>query len=86
MSTTQKFAGWCAALMIAVGLIGATIAALYVDKTKKFEEVAKGGICLATIALIGFFVVRAGDYFVIFMFGSCLFTYPLHFLSVKKNI
>lgn len=53
----QFFAGLCGALMFGVGLLGAGCAAVVVDKTKKFEEVAKGGLSLSCTFLFGFLVV-----------------------------
>ncbi|CAH1782577.1 unnamed protein product [Owenia fusiformis] len=37
----NSFSGLCGALLIAFGILGAAIAGIIVDKTKKFEEVAK---------------------------------------------
>jgi FLVCR family MFS transporter 7 len=57
ISLFQTFAGLCGALMFGIGLVGAGLAAIIVDKTKKFEEVAKIGLTLSTVALCAFFVV-----------------------------
>ncbi|XP_064600447.1 solute carrier family 49 member A3-like [Liolophura sinensis] len=51
---TDSFSGLCGALMIAGGIVGAGIAGAYVDKTKKFEEVAKLAWALAALSLIAF--------------------------------
>ena len=53
----QSFVGMCGALMFGVGLVGAGLAAVLVDKTKKFEEVAKAGMALSVVMLIAFLVV-----------------------------
>ena len=55
----QSFAGLAGALLIGLGLVGASAAGIYVDRTKKFEEVAKVSYALATVSLICFTVVRA---------------------------
>ncbi|WAR22401.1 S49A3-like protein [Mya arenaria] len=48
------YAGMCGALMIGVGSIGAVFAGLYVDRTKRFEEVVKFCWCLSTVFGIAF--------------------------------
>ncbi|KAH9518549.1 hypothetical protein Btru_017124 [Bulinus truncatus] len=50
----NSFAGLCGALMISSGIIGAFIAGLIADKTKKFSEVTKIGFCLSTLCSIAF--------------------------------
>ena len=40
--------------MIGVGAVGAVLAGLYVDRTKRFEEVVKVGWSLAVLFGIGF--------------------------------
>lgn len=50
----QNFAGLCGALMIGGGIIGAAIAGVFVDKTKKFEEVAKISFAMAALAGVAF--------------------------------
>jgi FLVCR family MFS transporter 7 len=45
------FAATCTSLLIGLGLIGATLAGIVVDKTKKFEEIFK--ICLCCCNLFG---------------------------------
>ena len=47
----------CGALLIAVGVVGAGAASVFVDKTKKFEEVAKISFGLASLASIMFALV-----------------------------
>ncbi|XP_052770532.1 solute carrier family 49 member A3-like [Mya arenaria] len=51
---TDTYAGMCGALMIGVGSIGAVFAGLYVDRTKRFEEVVKFCWCLSTVFGIAF--------------------------------
>lgn len=53
----QKFVGLNNALMIGIGLLGATCAAVYADRTKKFVEVAKCGLSLSVVSFIGFLLV-----------------------------
>ncbi|CAL1538983.1 unnamed protein product [Lymnaea stagnalis] len=50
----NNFAGLCGALMIAAGAVGAVIAGVIADKTKKFSEVTKIGFCLSTLCGIAF--------------------------------
>ena len=50
----QNFAGVCGALMIGVGAVGSVLAGLYVDRTKRFEEVVKVCWALAVLFGIGF--------------------------------
>ena len=40
--------------MIGVGALGAVVAGIYVDKTKRFEEVVKVCWCLSVLFGIGF--------------------------------
>ncbi|XP_067657381.1 solute carrier family 49 member A3-like [Haliotis asinina] len=47
----NSFSGLCGALMIGVGVVGAAVAGIICDKTKRFEEVAK--ISLAGASLFG---------------------------------
>ncbi|KAK2146158.1 hypothetical protein LSH36_628g03001 [Paralvinella palmiformis] len=51
---SDKFVGLNNALMIGIGLLGATCAAVYADRTKKFVEVAKCGLSLSVVSFIGF--------------------------------
>lgn len=53
----QKFAGMTGALFIAAGVIGAAVAGVIVDKSKKFEEVAKIGVSFMALAAIVFALV-----------------------------
>ncbi|XP_013401658.1 solute carrier family 49 member A3 [Lingula anatina] len=50
----DNFAGICGALLIGCGIIGAAGFSLFVDKTKKFEEVAKFCFCMAAAACVAF--------------------------------
>uniref|UniRef100_A0A2C9KD64 Major facilitator superfamily (MFS) profile domain-containing protein n=1 Tax=Biomphalaria glabrata TaxID=6526 RepID=A0A2C9KD64_BIOGL len=50
----NNFAGLSGALMIAFGIVGAFVAGLIADKTKKFSEVTKIGFCLSTLFSIAF--------------------------------
>ncbi|RUS84086.1 hypothetical protein EGW08_008125 [Elysia chlorotica] len=51
---SNGFAGLCGALMIAFGAVGAVVAGLIADKTRKFEEVTKIGFCLSVLGGIAF--------------------------------
>ncbi len=53
----QSFAGIAGALLIGLGVIGAAIAGVFVDKTKKFEEVEKIGFCMTALSAIFFALV-----------------------------
>ena len=53
----QVFAGACGGLLFGVGVVGAGITSIYVDRTKKFEEVAKVAFALSSLFLIGFVLV-----------------------------
>ena len=50
----QNFAGLCSALMIAFGAVGAVIAGVIADKTRKFAEVTKIGFVISILAGIAF--------------------------------
>ncbi|XP_037531406.1 solute carrier family 49 member A3 [Nematolebias whitei] len=54
---TAEFTGFCGALFIGVGVVGAVPFGLYVDKTKKFIEVAKINLSLTALACVAFSVV-----------------------------
>ena len=54
----QSFAGLCGALLFGVGVLGAGLASLFVDRTRKFEEVSKISFALAALCCVGFMVVR----------------------------
>jgi len=45
--------------MIGVGALGSVIAGIFVDKTKRFEEVVKVCWCLSCLFGVGFAQVRA---------------------------
>ncbi|XP_043915041.1 solute carrier family 49 member A3 isoform X2 [Protopterus annectens] len=51
------FIGLCGALFIALGMVGAALFGVYVDKTKRFMEVVKINFCLTALASIGFALV-----------------------------
>ncbi|GFO44746.1 major facilitator superfamily domain-containing protein 7-like [Plakobranchus ocellatus] len=51
---SNTFAGLCGALMIGFGAIGAVVAGLIADKTRKFAEVTKIGFCCSVLAGIAF--------------------------------
>jgi len=59
---TQKDAGLWGALMIFLGLVGATIAGLIIDYTKKFKEVAVISLTMAILCLIWFMEVSGYKY------------------------
>lgn len=46
---SNSFSGVCAALMIIGGVLGATAAGIYVDKTKKFQETMKVAMGVAVL-------------------------------------
>ncbi|XP_062581592.1 solute carrier family 49 member A3-like [Saccostrea cucullata] len=52
---SNDFAGLCGALMIVGGVVGAIVAGIYVDKTKRFEEVVKVSYAIAVVFGVGFF-------------------------------
>ncbi|XP_064629895.1 solute carrier family 49 member A3-like [Lineus longissimus] len=54
---SDDFAGICGALLIGCGVIGAGVAGVIVDKTKKFEEVAKLCYVMAALSLIFFTLI-----------------------------
>lgn len=58
LKTLQEFAGLCGALMIALGSVGAVVAGIIVDKTRRFGEVAKIGFILSTLFGIAFTQVK----------------------------
>eukprot|EP00058_Branchiostoma_floridae_P023403 XP_002608893.1 hypothetical protein BRAFLDRAFT_85549 [Branchiostoma floridae] len=49
----NTYVGLCAALMIICGVVGAAVAGILVDKTKRFQEVVKVGFAGAAVALLG---------------------------------
>ncbi|XP_052772964.1 solute carrier family 49 member A3-like [Mya arenaria] len=51
---SDDFAGLCGALMIVCGVIMSGVAGVYVDKTKRFDEVLKVSFAIATLAGIAF--------------------------------
>ena len=51
------FVGLCSVLLFGVGLVGATIISIFVDKTRQFELAAKVSFALAGCLLIAFMVV-----------------------------
>ncbi|XP_053379960.1 uncharacterized protein B0416.5-like [Mercenaria mercenaria] len=53
-SMKPEFAGLCGALMIVTGTVFAALGSVYVDRTKKFDEVLKMSFGLACLALIAF--------------------------------
>ncbi|XP_015272899.1 PREDICTED: major facilitator superfamily domain-containing protein 7-like [Gekko japonicus] len=57
MGYSNLFAGLCGALFTVAGLIGAFLLGLYVDRTKKFIESTKIGICLSALACTAYAVV-----------------------------
>lgn len=48
----------CVSSLIGAGLVGAAVAGLIVDKTKRYMEVTKGCFAIASLALIAFSVVH----------------------------
>ncbi|XP_076143346.1 solute carrier family 49 member A3-like [Alosa pseudoharengus] len=53
---TNDFAGLCGALFILCGVIGAGALGFYVDRTRKFTEVTKINMCLASLGCTAFAV------------------------------
>jgi FLVCR family MFS transporter 7 len=51
------FVGLCSGLLFGIGLIGATIMSIFVDKTRKFEETSKIGFGVCACALISFIII-----------------------------
>ncbi|KAL3863356.1 hypothetical protein ACJMK2_005114 [Sinanodonta woodiana] len=71
---SDTFAGICGAIMIAAGAFGAVFAGLYVDRSKKFEEVVK--VCFACAVLFGIMfteVSRFRDQHVLIALSAALF-------------
>ena len=58
----QAVAGNLTALTIGVGIIGAALVSIYVDKTKQFEVVAKLCYAMATLFVIFFVLVSWETY------------------------
>ncbi|XP_061749414.1 solute carrier family 49 member A3-like [Nerophis ophidion] len=54
---TDDFVGLCGALFIALGMVGAALPGLYVDKTKKFIEAIKVNMSLSAMVACAFTVV-----------------------------
>ncbi|XP_033119497.1 solute carrier family 49 member A3-like [Anneissia japonica] len=54
---SDTFSGYCGAAMIGCGIVASFFSGLYVDKTKKFEEVTKIFFSLAIIAFMIFSVI-----------------------------
>ena len=50
----KEFAGLCGALMIITGTVFAALASIYIDRTKKYDEVFKISYGFAVLALIAF--------------------------------
>ncbi|GMR32490.1 hypothetical protein PMAYCL1PPCAC_02685, partial [Pristionchus mayeri] len=80
----NTFAGWCAALMIIGGLIGATGSSIIIDRTKMYEETMKVALGLAVVFGLIFMqlTLHAGLAWLIatccFLFGVLgLATYPV---------
>ncbi|XP_071947209.1 solute carrier family 49 member A3-like [Antedon mediterranea] len=58
---TDEFSGYCGASMLGFGIIAAFFSGLYVDKTKKFEEVTKICFSLAVICFMAFTILSTFD-------------------------
>ncbi|XP_062964559.1 solute carrier family 49 member A3 [Cynocephalus volans] len=54
---SNEFSGLCGALFIVFGILGALALGLYVDRTKRFTEVTKIGLCLTSLACVAFALV-----------------------------
>uniref|UniRef100_A0A8D2CYF2 Solute carrier family 49 member 3 n=1 Tax=Sciurus vulgaris TaxID=55149 RepID=A0A8D2CYF2_SCIVU len=54
---SNEFSGLCGALFIVFGILGALVLGLYVDRTKRFTEATKMGLCLASMACVAFALV-----------------------------
>ncbi|XP_060565003.1 solute carrier family 49 member A3-like [Ruditapes philippinarum] len=71
---TDTFAGVCGALMIGTGAIGAVFAGIYVDKTKRFEELVKVCWCFSCLFAVAFSqVARLRDQEVLVALSTALF-------------
>ncbi|KAE9548869.1 hypothetical protein FO519_007920 [Halicephalobus sp. NKZ332] len=80
----NAFSGFCAVLMIVGGVVGATIAGIFVDKTKKFEEtlkIAMGVACFFGVIFLQLALRPNYGYFILglcFVFGVMgLAAYPV---------
>ena len=65
-----------------MGIAGAAIASLYVDRTKKFEELAKSCFAMSSVCLIAFTLVSL-EILVFYIFEKILF---VHWKSIKLVI
>ncbi|VDD96055.1 unnamed protein product [Enterobius vermicularis] len=75
---TNAFSGLCASLMIVGGLIGATAAGLFVDRTKLYEETLKVSYAFAVISGLLFLQLEYATYIASFLFGVFgLAAYPV---------
>lgn len=54
----QSFIGLCGGLLFGVGLFGAMVFAIIVDRIRKYEEAAKIGFAVCACVLIAFMIVR----------------------------
>ncbi|XP_053379962.1 solute carrier family 49 member A3-like [Mercenaria mercenaria] len=71
---SDEFAGLCGALMIVTGTVFAALGSIYVDRTKKFDEVLKISFGLACLAVIAFTqVTRQRDQHIWVAVTSALF-------------
>ncbi|XP_051026680.1 solute carrier family 49 member A3 [Acomys russatus] len=51
---SNEFSGLCGALFIVFGILGALLLGLYVDRTKRFTEATKIGLCLTSLTVVAF--------------------------------
>ena len=78
----------CGALLIGVGVVGAGIAGVFVDRTKKFEEVAKFCYALAAVSAAFFAIVsRSITNFLLYflILSECTNGYEFNF-TMAQNI
>ena len=84
----KSFAGLCGALLIGVGVVGAGIAGVFVDKTQKFEEVTKFCYALAAVSAAFFAIVsRSITNFLLYflILSECTNGYEFNF-TMTQNI
>ena len=78
----------CGALLIGVGVVGAGIAGVFVDKTKKFEEVTKFCYALAAVSAAFFAIVsRSITNFLLYflILSECTKSYEYNF-AMAQNV
>lgn len=59
----QRFIGLCGALLFGVGLLGAAVLSIIVDRFRKYEEAAKISYAICACLLVAFMLVSDLDLF-----------------------